>query len=288
MEMASKLGNYEKIKSNDCIDGAGSSRIPETEPSTSASTQTKDLMSPANSVKVTNEKHNTSNLDQLRQSIEYNGFNNRHPYRISLRSKAEEDIVNDAKRKKIIQDMCDLSASSQEINCSQYTISRLRGLRILNLSACNHITDVSLRYCFNFLELKTLSLAKCQQISSVGIASFLQRCPSIEVLNLSECHNVNDKAIEWITVFLKRLTHLHIERCSQLTDHSLDYISVNCKRIKFLDVRGCRSMCSEPNLRVEHLRSLKQVIMSKPGPYLSSMYETSVKPPKAPPLPSSF
>lgn len=227
-------------------------------------------------------------IEALRRGLENQSQPLRHPYQISLRSKAEEDIVNDAKRKKIMLEMCDQTINKEEINCSQYSIRRLKGLRTLNLSSCNRITDVSLKYAFEFLELKTLSLSKCQQVSSIGLDAILTTCPSLEELNLSECHNINDHAIDAITRKLHRLTHMHIERCSQLTDHTLDYIALNCKRLKYLDVRGCRSMCSEPNLRLEHLRSLKRIVMSKPGPYMPPLYETTVKAPKAPPLPPSF
>lgn len=209
---------------------------------------------------------------------------NRHSYQISLRSKAEEDIVKDAKRKKILLTMGDQPTDKEEMNCSQYSINRLKGLRTLNLTSCNRISDVSLKYSFNFNELKTLYLSKCQQISAIGIEYLLPKCPSIEILNLSECHNLNDHAVDMIATQLKRLIFLHIERCSQLTDYSLDSVALNCKRIKLLDVRGCRSMNCEPNLRLEHLRSLQRILISKPGPYILS----TSKQPKAPPSPSSF
>lgn len=210
---------------------------------------------------------------------------NRHPYQISLRSRAEEDIVNDAKRKRIMLHMCEQPVSGEEINCSPYSIAHLKGLRSLNLASCNRISDVSLKYAFKFNELEVLSLAKCQQVSVTGIECIVVTCPSIKVLNLSDCHNLSDQAIDVLTR-LKRLTYLHIERCSQLTDFSLDSIALNCKRLKYLDVRGCRAMCSEPSLRLENLRSLQRILMSKPGPYIQTT--GFGKQPKAPPMPSSF
>lgn len=211
---------------------------------------------------------------------------NRHPYQISLRSRAEEDIVNDAKRKRIMLHMCEQPVSKEEINCSPYSIARLKGLRSLNLASCNRISDVSLKYAFKFNELETLSLAKCQQVSLTGIECIVVTCPSIKVLNLSDCHNLTDQAIDLISERMKRLTYLHIERCSQLTDFSLDSIALNCKRLKCLDVRGCRAMCSEPSLRLENLRSLQRILMSKPGPYIQTT--GFGKQPKAPPMPTSF
>lgn len=227
-----------------------------------------------------NENEGTSDIvDHPVQNIQNEG--QRQPYHISLRSKAEEDIVNDAKRKEIMLSMCEQSLNKEEINCSLYSIGRLKGLRSLNVASCNRISDVSLKYAFEFPELEELSLSKCQQISAIGIDSVLTNCPSIKVLNLSDCHNINDFSIHMISQRLKRLTHLYIERCSQLTDNTLDSIAMNCKRLKFLDVRGCRSMCSEPCLKLENVRSLQHILMSKPGPYIAQFG----KQPKAPPLP---
>lgn len=227
-------------------------------------------------------------IEELRRALEVSDNSDRNPYHISLRSRAEEDIVNDAKRKKIMLEMCEQNAIQENQNSTQYSITRLRGLRVLNLSTCNRISDVSLIYNFDFPELKTLNLACCQQISSKGIESFLPRCTSIESINLSECHNISDQAIGTITMSLQRLTHLYLERCIHLTDYSLDYIAVNCKRLRHLDVRGCRSMCSEPYLRVEHIRSLKYVASSKPGPYVGTGAAIKVRRPMPPPFPPVF
>lgn len=151
-------------------------------------------------------------------------------FKISLGSKAEEEIKNDAKCKIAMQEMCDLN--EDERHSSGFSINQLKGLRILKLAGCSRITDVSLKYCFEFLELKELSLARCYQISIKGIQAVVKRCPSIEILNLAECHSINDKAIELITEKLQRLTSLSLERCIQLTDYTLDYIAMNCKVLK--------------------------------------------------------
>lgn len=191
---------------------------------------------------------------------------NRNPHHISLRSKMEQEIVNASKRKSVLLNMCEQMANGEDMNCSRYSIANLKGLRSLNLASCNQITDVSLTYAFDFLELETLSLSKCQQITATGIAGL--KCPSIKVLNLSDCHNLNDHAIHILSTSLKRLTYLHIERCSQLTDISLDSIAKHCEHLKYVDVRGCRLMCSEPKLKLHSVHSLQQIVVSKPGPYI--------------------
>lgn len=275
MEMNSQVEGYEQTKSaleqrqDDALENAG----------------------PSNNHSSNNDERNAADvpdhpIEELRRGIQMsNDFNGAcNPYQISLRSKAEETIVNDAKRKRCMLVMIDSTWSKEKINCSPYSISRLCGLRYLNLASCNRITDVSLKSAFDFLNLKELSLSRCQQISAIGIESLTVKCPSIEVLNLGECHNLSDQAIEMITSQLKRLTRLHLERCSKLTDLSLDAIAINCKRLKHVDLRGCRSMGPEPNLRLEHIHSLHRILISKPGPYMIPFDRM----PKCPPLPPRF
>lgn len=235
-----------------------------------------------------NERNNAGGeqlMDAIREAMHSNNQNERHPYKISLRSKAEEEIVKDAKRKKVMLEMYEHNDLNSDY--SGYSINRAKGLRKLTLSACNKITDVSLKYSFDLLELQELSLSKCQQISSVGMDCLVKKCPSLEILNLSECHNISDKTIEAITIHLKRLTHLYLERCTQLSDHSLDHIAINCTALKYLDVRACRAMCSEPNLRLVNLTTLKHIAMSKPGPYLE-VDTITMKRPRPPPMPLAF
>lgn len=140
------------------------------------------------------------------------------PFRISLRSKAEQEIVNDALRKRAMMEICQQNEFHKDDASTGYSIDRLKGLRVLRLSQCNKLSDISLMYAFKLTELKEISLAKCQQISGVGIKSLVQNCPSLEVVDLSECHNVNDKAIEMIAIHLRRLQTLSLERCFQLSD----------------------------------------------------------------------
>lgn len=47
----------------------------------------------------------------------------------------------------------------------KYPISRLKGLRILRLSGVYQLSDVSLN-CFDLPELKELTMARCQMVSS--------------------------------------------------------------------------------------------------------------------------
>lgn len=204
-----------------------------------------------------------------------------NPVRISLKSKAEREIVEDAVRKRAMLQLAK-EINLKEQKCSNFSIARLRGLRSLKLSNCNKVSDVSLIYNFKLPELREINLSKCQQISLQGIKELIENCPTIEVVNLSECHNINDKCIELISRLLPRLTSLDISRCHQLTDFSLDYIAVNCKRIRTLNVGGNRHMTDEPHLKLVNLETLRNISNIRCG----SDIENQARIPRAPAFPS--
>lgn len=86
------------------------------------------------------------------------------PRKISLRSKAEQEIVDDAVLKNSMQTMCETQSKDMVF---EQSIAHLKGLKHLKLTGCNKVTDVSLRYCFKFLDLRTVCLAKCHQVRGI-------------------------------------------------------------------------------------------------------------------------
>ena len=133
--------------------------------------------------------------------------------RIHLGSRAEEEIVRDAKRKREVMLLCEnLSMDSY----TGYSLARLRSLKQLDISGCNRITDVSLTYAFNFKELININLSRCQQITCQGLEYLVKNCPSIEYFNLIDCYNLNDNAVKGIVKDLQRLKHLEL-RVSEIS-----------------------------------------------------------------------
>lgn len=186
--------------------------------------------------------------------------------RISLGSRAEEEIVRDAKRKLDVMRMC------EKINTNTFTgysLARLKNLQVLDISACNRITDVSLTYAFNFKELFILNLSRCQQITYEGIVHLVENCPSIEHFNLIDCYNLRDEAVTEIVKGLHRLQTLELKGCNQLTDKTLESVQTYCRKLKFLDVQGCRNVSPELACLIgSNMPTLHTVLMTKPGPYV--------------------
>uniref|UniRef100_A0A182SZW0 F-box domain-containing protein n=1 Tax=Anopheles maculatus TaxID=74869 RepID=A0A182SZW0_9DIPT len=212
--------------------------------------------------------------------------------RISLRSRAEKEIVEDAERKKLLleamqrKDNLQSAQNDSATSFSGYYVGRLQQLTILNLTGCNGLTDVTLMCNFRIADLRQLSLARCQQISYDGIRAMVQGCPAVEHLDLSECHNISDRAVEQIVVHLRRLRTLSLRRCYQLTDFSLDHIACHGHRLRELDVRGCKHMCADPAMRLVNLPLLTTILAGRQDEISSGAFDTAFTAiPTPPPLP---
>ncbi|XP_038208357.1 F-box/LRR-repeat protein 14 [Zerene cesonia] len=209
--------------------------------------------------KIDNDTHDEGPImSNCNHSVSHN--------KIHLGSRAEEEIVRDAKRKHEVMRMCEkLSMDS----FSGYSLARIKSLKELDVSGCNRITDVSLTYAFAFKELVNINLSRCQQITHEGIKHLVKNCPSIEYINLIDCYNLKDEAIIEIVKGLYRLQQLELRGCNQLTDKTLDGVKNYCQKLKFLDVQGCRNMSAELACTIGVLPTLHTVLISKPGPYIS-------------------
>ncbi|XP_017891937.1 dynein regulatory complex subunit 6-like isoform X2 [Ceratina calcarata] len=192
--------------------------------------------------------------------------------RISLRSKAEEEIVRDADRKREIMRLCE-NVSKPLNTFSGFSLIRLKGLQELDLSGCNRITDVSLKHAFAFPELRILNLSQCQQITHIGLDYLSKNNPAIEYLDLNRCYNISDVGISYLAQRLHRLKQLLIQGCLQLTDHTLDSIKLYCKSLQYLDTRFCRGMTaagieSLTNLYVDWHKQTEDIVSPGSAPPL--------------------
>ncbi|KAH8347532.1 hypothetical protein KR059_012304 [Drosophila kikkawai] len=105
-----------------------------------------------------------------------------------------------------------------------YPISRLKGLRELNLRGCRNLTDRSLKHALKLPELRALSLGYCSRFQPAGFEAITHNCPSLEALCVSSCMAVDDDTVRNIVVNLKRLRILNLSNCSKLTLQSIHHI----------------------------------------------------------------
>ncbi|XP_043488356.1 dynein regulatory complex subunit 6 [Polistes fuscatus] len=177
--------------------------------------------------------------------------------RISLRSRAEEEIVCDANRTSYIKNLLKDISTLSPLTMPAFSLTRLKGLRELDFSGCTRITDVSLKHHFAFIELRVLSLRKCCQITHVGLEYVAKNNPAIEELDLTLCYNISDLGVSYLAMYLHRLKRLYLQGCTQLTNESLKYIRDNCKSLQYLDIRHCKKITifEIPSLPFLHIES---------------------------------
>ncbi|GBP85556.1 hypothetical protein EVAR_67733_1 [Eumeta japonica] len=94
---------------------------------------------------------------------------NKHP-RIHLGSRAEEEIVRDARRKRDVMNMCE-KVTTESYN--GYSLARIKGLRELDINGCNRITD------------------GCNQLTDKTIEAIRSHCNKLKILDVQGCRNIS-------------------------------------------------------------------------------------------------
>ena len=116
-----------------------------------------------------------------------------------------------------------------------YDISKLRNLRILDLSYCTFNTSFSNKTQLNLFikqfasnlgmlkELEVLILSYCEfLVKDYLIKKISTNLTKLKQLDLRNCSYITDAALHFISKFLSNLEHLDISWCRKLTDYGLN------------------------------------------------------------------
>lgn len=118
----------------------------------------------------------------------------------------------------------------------------LRGLQVLELTACSKLTDTSITQVLRFPELQRLSLSMLPEISDDSLVSVALHCCSLTSLSLSHCPQISDKGMARALPLLHRLQHLYLACCNAITNETLSIIALHCDRLRTLDVSMCKDI----------------------------------------------
>jgi serine/threonine protein kinase len=102
------------------------------------------------------------------------------------------------------------------------TLTRLVQLRALDLSNCITLTDQSLAFLDNHVDLQRLSLAGCQNLTDAGFVH-LAHLSELKILDLSGCAGLRDAALANVSN-LQGLRELNLSGCGWLTDAGLVHL----------------------------------------------------------------
>lgn len=143
------------------------------------------------------------------------------------------------------------------------SISRLRGLRELNVRGCRNLTNRMLKRALRLPELLDLTLDYCNRLEANGIAALSVNCPSLEKLSVASCSLINDEAVGYVVVNLKRLRSLTISNCSMLTLQAFKYIAKNGRNLRNLVACSIDGLDQDAAQKIlsRHLPELKHAML---------------------------
>ena len=117
-------------------------------------------------------------------------------------------------------------------------IRKCRGLRILNLSHCNKISNVTLfALSTTSKELHTLNVSMCVLITDNGVRALCTGCPKLVELQLNGLQRITDSALGGVPA-LRHLEVLSMRNCSYVTDKIVIRIAKSCQSLRALDLSG--------------------------------------------------
>ncbi|XP_016115601.1 protein AMN1 homolog [Sinocyclocheilus grahami] len=110
------------------------------------------------------------------------------------------------------------------------------GTHTLDLQNCK-VSDSALKqiYC---LQLRTILLRGCADITSEGLEVLASRCPYLQVVDLTGCTAVTDSGIRALARHCKYLEVISLRGCTALSDRALLELGENCRMLHSIYFSG--------------------------------------------------
>ncbi|KTF92091.1 hypothetical protein cypCar_00019860 [Cyprinus carpio] len=110
------------------------------------------------------------------------------------------------------------------------------GTHTLDLQNCK-VSDSALQqiYC---LQLRTILLRGCADITSEGVEVLASRCPYLQVVDLTGCTAVTDSGIQALARHCKGLEVISLRGCTALSDKALLELGENCRMLHSIYFSG--------------------------------------------------
>ena len=121
-------------------------------------------------------------------------------------------------------------------------ISKCPKLRVLDLSYCGELTDVTLikLAAESSSTLESLAVNGCGKIRDAGVIALCKGCgpKKLKSLSLNGCSKVGDVGIQAIANFCKKMEILSISNCDSINTESMLLIVHSCRFLKSMDFSG--------------------------------------------------
>ncbi|CAG7718281.1 unnamed protein product [Allacma fusca] len=129
-------------------------------------------------------------------------------------------------------------------------------LTTLKLNSCWELTNQAILHIVSSLpHLETLSLSGCSKVTDEGIEILAENLTVLKSLDLSWCSRITDSSLECIACDLVSLQQLILDRCTLVTDLGIGYLAT-MSSLRLLSIRWCSSIRDQA---VHHIISIKKL-----------------------------
>ena len=138
-------------------------------------------------------------------------------------------------------------------------LANLANLRELRLAHCIEVSDsafLDLPLPLEFDSLRILDLTACEHVHDEGISRVINATPRLRNLVLAKCKNITDRAVMSICRLGKNLHYIHLGHCVNLSDNAVISLVKHCNRIRYIDLACCHRLT---DISVHHLAGLPKL-----------------------------
>lgn len=127
---------------------------------------------------------------------------------------------------------------------------RITSMSIIGISnEASTLTDCNLTNLLNniySIELKSLDLSHCDQITDIALIKIIERCPNLQSLNITRCEKITDASMFALAYYNNMtLQSLTISKCGNITDNGALEIIRSCPNLTDLNVSQCIGITNE-------------------------------------------
>ena len=156
-------------------------------------------------------------------------------------------------------------------------VTNLSAITTLKLSGCYNVTDSTLNSAFSvpLPHLKVLDLSLCKQITDISLGRIAANAPNLITLELGGCCQISDRGLFLIAWGLRRVRTLNIRSCHLVTDTGIGFLSGIVNQSHLMEPRLNDFLAKFDLLKGELLTGTRAVISAqldvphnpKPIPY---------------------
>ena len=139
-------------------------------------------------------------------------------------------------------------------------------LRELRLAQCSLIHDeafLGLPDKRRLDSLRILDLTACENLTDKAVERIIYSAPRLRNLVLAKCKKITDRAVLAITKLGKNLHYVHLGHCAHITDAAVIELVKTCNRIRYIDLACCHRLTDVSIQQLATLPKLRRIGLVK-------------------------